>query len=135
MRSDATRYDRRVPSTEQGSNRLIRLVVLPSCLFLAFSGGAFALAKLHPAKPGVAKAGPVELGDSYRGELVFTKTCAGCHGQAGQGGSGPKLAGSSITLARAKAQIESGGSTMPANLVSGRDERDVLAYLATILRP
>ncbi|MDQ2982438.1 MAG: cytochrome c [Actinomycetota bacterium] len=123
-----------MPSGEPGSKHLIRLVVLPGCLFLTFAGGAFALAKLHPAKPGTPKAGPVQLGDSYRGEVVFTKNCAACHGQAGEGGSGPKLAGSSVTLTRAKAQIESGGSTMPPKLVSGQDERDVLAYLATIVK-
>ena len=122
-------------SSDPGSERrVIRLLVLPLCLFVALSGAAFALAKLHLAKPSVPKAGgPVALGDSYSGEVVFTQKCSGCHGEGGKGGSGPKLAGASISLAAAKAQIDGGGSTMPAQLVSGQQERDVLAYLATIL--
>jgi mono/diheme cytochrome c family protein len=110
-------------------------VIVPLVLFAAFSGAAFALAKLHFAKPGVPHAnGPVALGDSYRGETLFSQNCASCHGAGGAGGGiGPKLAGAPITLAAAKAQIESGGGTMPASLVKGQQEKDVLAYLATIL--
>jgi mono/diheme cytochrome c family protein len=121
-------------SVEPSSSRLIRLVVVPACLFLAFAGGAFALAKLHLAKPGTPKAsGAVKLGDAHRGETVFTARCAGCHGDGGTGGSGPRLAGSAISIADAKAQIDNGGGVMPANLVRGRNEEDVLAYLETIL--
>jgi mono/diheme cytochrome c family protein len=123
-----------VSSAEPSSRRLIRLVVVPACLFLAFAGGAFALARLHLAKPGTPKAGgAVKVGDARRGVNVFTQRCAGCHGAGGKGGSGPKLAGSGISLAAAKAQIDNGGSVMPANLVPGRNEEDVLPYLATIL--
>ncbi len=115
--------------------RFVRLVVVPLVLFAAFSGAAFALAKLHFAKPGVPRStGKVVLGDSYRGETIFSQTCATCHGQGGSGGGiGPKLAGASISLAAAKAQIDAGGGTMPAGLVKGQQEKDVLAYLATIL--
>ena len=131
---DATRYDRRVSSVEPRERRLIRLAVLPACLFLLFAGAAFTLAKLHLAKPGRPEASrAVKLGDAHRGETVFTQSCAGCHGSGGNGGSGPRLAGSGISAAAAKAQIDNGGTTMPAGLVSGRDEEDVLAYLATIL--
>ncbi len=122
-------------SLEPASHRLIRLIVVPTCLFLALAGGAFALAKLHLAKPGTPKtAGAVKLGDAYRGENVFTLHCAGCHGDGGKGGSAPKLVGSELRLSAVKARIDGGGSVMPANLVNGRDEEDVLAYLATILR-
>jgi cytochrome c551 len=109
--------------------------VLPLILFVAVSGTAFALAKLHLAKPGVPKAtGAVKVGDAYRGETVFQEKCAGCHGDRGKGGGiGPKLQGDPISLARAQAQIEAGGGAMPANLVTGRDKEDVLAFLATIL--
>ena len=50
-----------------------------------------------------------------------------------QGGVGPRLAGASITLPVVKAQIDNGGGIMPAKLVSGSREDDVLAYLATIV--
>lgn len=116
--------------------RLIRLVVVPAILFAVFAGTAFALAKLHLAKPGTPRAsGTVAVGDSYRGETIFSQQCASCHGQGGSGGIGPRLIGASISLAAAKAQIDNGGGTMPAGLVSGQSEKDVLAYLASILAP
>lgn len=112
-----------------------RLVLIPLLLFLAFSGTAFALAQLHVAKPGQAKVagGKIALGDSYNGETVFQQSCAGCHGAGGKGGGvGPPLAGQKISVAGAKAQIDNGGSVMPAGVVKGQQERDVLAYLASI---
>ena len=115
------------------SSSVVRLVVLPAVLFAAFSGAAFALAKLHLAKPSVSSGGPVELGDAYRGATIFSQQCEGCHGKGGRGGGiGPELAGNPVSLAAAKAQIDNGGGAMPAGLVTGQQERDVLAYLATI---
>jgi cytochrome c551 len=111
----------------------VRLVVVPTVVFAAFAGTAFALAELHLAKPSANASGPVRLGDRYRGETLFQGTCASCHGDAGKGGGiGPKLAGAKISLAAAKAQIDEGGGAMPAGLVKGKDEQDVLAYLSTI---
>ena len=113
-----------------------RLAVTAAGLFVVFSGAAFTLAKLHLAEPPAATGGNVVLGDAAAGRAVFARTCAACHGAGGKGGSiGPKLAGASIALAAAQAKIDTGGSVMPAKLVSGKDERDVLAYLATILAP
>jgi len=112
-----------------------RLLVVPLVLFAAVSGTAFGLAKWHPAKTGLPKvSGTIALGDPYRGETVFQSTCASCHGANGKGGGiGPRLAGLSISIARVKAQIDGGGSTMPAGLVKDGDEKDVLAYVATIV--
>jgi mono/diheme cytochrome c family protein len=76
--------------------------------------------------------GSIKLGDAYRGQTVFFTTCAVCHGNAAQGGAGPKLKGAQISLAVAKAQIDNGGAAMPPKLVQGQREEDVLAYLATI---
>ncbi len=104
-------------------------------LFVVVSASAFTLAKLHPARPGVPKSGSIKLGDAHRGQAVFSTTCSGCHGDAAQGGIGPKLAGASISLAAAKAQIDNGGAGMPPKLVQGRQEEDVLAYLSSILAP
>jgi mono/diheme cytochrome c family protein len=130
MRRDTIPYDRAV-----SRERFLRLVVAPTLLFLVFTGTALALALLHPAKPGTPKtSGNVELGDPYNGETIFSTTCAGCHGQGGKGGGiGPKLAGAAIPLATVKAQIDNGGGSMPAGLVEGKQEADVLAYLAGIL--
>jgi mono/diheme cytochrome c family protein len=112
----------------------VRLVVVPLCLFFGVSAAVFALAKLTLAEPGVprAAAGRVALGDPYRGQVVYSQACAGCHGENGEGGVGPRLAGATITLAAAKAQIESPLGTMPPNLVEGRKLDDVLAYLSQL---
>ena len=112
-----------------------RLWLVPLVLLLAVSGATYALAKWHPARPGLPKvSGSVVLGDQYRGETVFQASCAGCHGQNGKGGGvGPKLQGLPISIVAVKAQIDDGGGTMPAGIVKGRDEEDVLAYLATIV--
>lgn len=113
-----------------------RLIVLPAVLFVVVSATVFTLAKLHLAKPGLARSSSIRLGDSYRGETVFSTTCAGCHGRGGEGGGvGPKLAGARISLAAAKAQIDNGAGVMPAKLVTGGREEDVLAYLSTIVEP
>jgi len=107
--------------------------------FLAVSGPVFALAKLHPARPGIPKLAAnakVVLGDFYSGQTVFSQKCAACHGQDGKGGPvGPKLQGLALSVGAAKAQIDNGGTTMPPKLVTGQPERDVLAFLATILAP
>jgi mono/diheme cytochrome c family protein len=111
-----------------------RLVVIPLVLFAAVSGSVFALAKLHLAKPGAPIVTSVQLGDASNGRTVFSQKCAACHGQNGAGGGiGPKLAGTPIKLALAQARIDAGGGIMPAGLVHGQQERDVLAYLATIV--
>jgi mono/diheme cytochrome c family protein len=111
--------------------------VRPAAVFAAVSAAAFGLAEAHVLKPGTPKAaagGAVQLGDAYRGETVFQQECASCHGSGGKGGSiGPRLAGASLTVARVKAQIDDGGGTMPAGLVTGAAERDVLAYVAAIV--
>jgi mono/diheme cytochrome c family protein len=128
------------PAADVRRRRLLRLVVTPLVLLAAFWAVTFTLAKLHLAKPGVPKAAlggaPVSLGDPYRGEVTFGKTCAPCHGAAGKGGGiGPRLQGDQISIATVKAQIEAGGGAMPPKLVKGADERDVLAYVATLIAP
>jgi mono/diheme cytochrome c family protein len=113
-------------------------VAVPVVLFLAVAGLAFGLSKAHPAKPGVPKVtGPgaeIEVGDLYRGETIFGQTCAGCHGEGGKGGGvGPRLVGNEITLAEVKATIDGGRGVMPAGLVKGQQEKDVLAYVQTLI--
>jgi mono/diheme cytochrome c family protein len=115
-------------------SRRVRLIVIPLCLFVGVSTTVFLLARLALVEPSAPKAsGEVVLGDQYRGQVVYAQSCSGCHGATGEGGIGPRLAGNPISLAAAKSQIDSGGGTMPPQLVSGRQEEDVLAYLATIL--
>ena len=107
---------------------------MPLVLLVAVTGATFGLAKWHPAKPGIPSAGTVKLGDQYRGETIFSQTCASCHGQGGKGGGiGPRLVDLPISIALANGQIDAGSGSMPAGLVTGRDEEDVLAYVATIV--
>ena len=109
----------------------------PLAVFATVSVAVFALSEWHVLKPGTPKAAAgstVVVGDVYRGETVFQQNCAACHGAAGKGGTaGPTLAGATLTLARVKAQIDAGGGAMPPGLVAGRDEQDVLAYVAAIV--
>jgi mono/diheme cytochrome c family protein len=120
-------------STAESTGRHVLPLVIA---FLVVSGIVFTLARLHLARPGLPKitSSKIVLGDFYAGQTLFTQKCGACHGSIGQGGSiGPKLEGLRISLARAKAQIDAGGGTMPGGLVKGKQEADVLAYLATIL--
>jgi mono/diheme cytochrome c family protein len=109
----------------------------PLVLLVCVSGAVFALAQAHLFAPAaIATAGPVALGDVYQGETVFQQTCASCHGAGGAGGGiGPKLQGSGVTPATIQARIRAGAGVMPAALVSGRDEADVVAYVASIAAP
>jgi cytochrome c551 len=117
------------------SGRIVRLVVVPAILFVVVSGTVLTLALLHPGKP-EASTSPAATapGDAAAGEQLFAQNCASCHGQGGENGTvGPTLAGNPISIEDARAQIEEGGGVMPANLVTGQDLADVLAYLETIL--
>ena len=105
--------------------------MLPLVLFMAVSAGVFTLAKLHPASPATAS-GPVTLGDAAHGRVVFVQKCASCHGTRAEGKIGPRLAGVALTVEAARAQIDNGGGIMPARLVTGDSEADVLAYLESI---
>ena len=108
--------------------------MLPLVLFVAVSAGVFTLAKLHPASPATAS-GPGTLGDAAHGRVVFVQKCASCHGTRAEGKVGPRLAGVALTVEAARAQIDNGGGIMPAHLVTGGSESDVLAYLKTLFIP
>jgi mono/diheme cytochrome c family protein len=117
------------------SRRSVRLLVVPAILFAVVSGTVFVLAELHLAKDnGATASAPTGPGDATRGEQLFAENCASCHGEGGAGGGvGPTLAGNPVSLDDARATIENGSGVMPADLVSGQDLEDVLAYLETIL--
>jgi cytochrome c551 len=117
------------------SRRTLRLVVVPAILFAVVSGAVFVVAQLHPAKDEAPSQTPASaVGDPARGEQLFAENCATCHGEGGAGGGvGPTLAGSSVSLDEARSTIQNGRGVMPADLVSGQDLEDVLAYLRTIV--
>jgi mono/diheme cytochrome c family protein len=90
----------------------------------------FALAQAQIFEPDTSET-PL-LGNPNRGAEVFADTCAGCHGEAGAGGSGPRLAGSGVSADLVATAIEQGRGAMPAGLVSGQEEADVIAYVVSI---
>ena len=108
----------------------------PITVLLCVAGAVFALAQgqfLAPSVPKGAGAATITLGDPYQGELAFVATCAGCHGDGGAGGGiGPRLAGTGLSAALIQSRIERGAGAMPAGLVEGRREADVLAYVVGI---
>jgi mono/diheme cytochrome c family protein len=118
----------------RGRSRL-RNVAPPLVLLVAVAAVAFTLAKLHLAKPSssAAAGGKIVLGDPYNGETLFSQHCATCHGEGGSGGVGPRLKGARVPLGLVVDRIEHGKGIMPAGLVTGGDERDVVAYVATLI--
>jgi mono/diheme cytochrome c family protein len=105
-------------------------------VLVCVAGAAFALAQgklLAPAAPtGSGAAASIEPGDAYQGEILFVGHCASCHGDGGEGGVGPRLAGAGLSPGVIQERIEQGAGVMPAGLVRGKAEADVLAYVIGI---
>jgi mono/diheme cytochrome c family protein len=76
--------------------------------------------------------GPVLLGGADRGAVLFGEQCAGCHGRNGTGGTGPALADSGLDAEEVDAAIEQGPGIMPAGIVTGQNQEDVVAYVVSI---
>jgi mono/diheme cytochrome c family protein len=107
----------------------------PLTVLVCVAGAVFALAEGHLLSPATPNGGAATLtpGDAAHGAAVFATTCAGCHGQGGAGGGiGPRLAGTGISAALIQDRIEHGAGAMPAGLVKGTNEADVLAYVLGI---
>lgn len=88
--------------------------------------------------PGPAAAAAAGTPDIANGNAVFTRGCALCHGEDGQGGHAegvPIRAGR--TLAEVTVIVSSGRNSMPAfaALLSASDIRDVAAYVTEELVP
>jgi mono/diheme cytochrome c family protein len=80
------------------------VVVALATLFAACGGGG---APATPSDPVLAQ-----------GQQIYTRNCASCHGQGGNGGMGPKLAGVVAkvypNIADQEAVISNGRGSMPA---------------------
>ena len=97
--------------------------------------GVFVLAKARIFEP-TATGQTAGAGDARAGQLVFESTCAGCHGSGGEGGTpGQRLIGSGLTASEVVLRVEQGSGVMPAGLVSGEDEANVVAYVVSIANP
>ena len=92
----------------------------------------FALAEWHVFAPATTPTATT-VGDATRGAAIFESTCSGCHGPEGSGGGvGPRLAGSGVDSATVSSAVQQGRGVMPAGLVSGQDEADVVAYVVSV---
>ena len=102
----------------------------------AVVAGVFALAQAQVFEPSASSAASATGGDVYRGELVFERECAGCHGAGGEGGDpGPRLVSSGLDAAAVATAVEQGRGVMPPALVSGQDQADVVAYVVSVAAP
>jgi cytochrome c551 len=110
-------------------NRLWRPVLVGAAIVVA----TFALAQAQIFEPETSDT--ALLGNPTRGAEVFADECAGCHGEGGAGGTGPRLADAGLDAETVSATIAEGTGIMPPGLVSGQDEADVVAYVVSISTP
>lgn len=111
-------------------------------LYLAFGLAvpALVLANKEEEAGGVGALRSVDMTASEeRGKNLFIQTCASCHSLAAvnaRGVTGPSLDQiGEVTPERIVNAIENGGTDrglMPANLLEGRDARDVAEYVAKV---
>ena len=76
--------------------RRSRVAELGLVVLLGLTGGAVATA--CGSGSAAAPTAPTDDAQLVRGQQVFSANCARCHGPAGGGGAGPKLAGEQIDL-------------------------------------
>jgi mono/diheme cytochrome c family protein len=71
---------------------------------------------------------------SASGRQVYAQNCARCHGADGKGKSGPRLAGTSLSLGKIEKQVTDGGSKMPAfgKQLSPTQVKAVSTYVRTL---
>lgn len=96
----------------------------------------FALAQMAVFEPSAPPAATLAGGDVYRGQVVFERACASCHGPGGEGGSpGPRLVDTGLDALEVAAIVEQGRGVMPPALVSGQEQANVVAYVVGISQP
>ena len=101
----------------------------------AVAVATFALAQAEIFAPS-APAGGAAAGDVYRGETIFQRECADCHGDGGKGGgAGPALFETGLDAVEVSAAVQQGRGVMPAGIVSGQEQADVVAYVVAISSP
>ena len=100
----------------------------------AVVAATFALAQGQIFAPS-APAGGVAEGDVDRGAAIFEGECAGCHGEQGVGGVGPALFETGLDATGVSAAVQQGRGVMPAGIVSGQEQADVVAYVVSISSP
>ena len=101
-------------------------------LLVGVTLAVYGLARWQPFEAGAPAAALAPPGDAARGEAIFARSCAVCHGTAAEGGVGPALAGSGLGAGQVIAVIAAGRGVMPAGIVSGQEAADVAAHVAAI---
>ena len=92
-----------------------------------------ALAAVPATRPGAE-----EEDDLPRGEQLYLRSCASCHGPAGEGGRGPALARPDLSHAPDRESLVTvirrgiPGTAMPSSKLSARDQRHVAAFVAAM---
>lgn len=94
----------------------------------------FALAQAQVFAPS-APAETGTAGDPVRGAAIFASECSGCHGAGGSGGVGPALAGTGLDSVQVATVVQQGRGVMPAGIVSGQEQADVVAYVVSVSSP
>lgn len=101
----------------------------------AVAAATFALAQAEIFAPSAPAGGPA-AGDFYRGETIFQRDCAGCHGDQGKGGVvGPALFETGLAATDVAVAVQQGRGVMPAGIVTGQEQADVVAYVFAISSP
>jgi mono/diheme cytochrome c family protein len=108
--------------------RLWRPVLIGAVVVVA----TFLLAQATIFEPEAEQPQAPLTGDAERGAVVFESTCSGCHGPGGEGGTGPRLINTGLDAATVAITIVQGAGVMPGGLVSGQEQADVTAYVASI---
>jgi mono/diheme cytochrome c family protein len=79
---------------------------------------------------------PSSSGDPAAGKVTWAqKPCAGCHGANAEGGQGPRLAGTNLSLDRIVQTVRSGREEMPkfsADQISDKDLANIYAWLKSL---
>ena len=108
----------------------------PLLVGVAVAAATFVLAQLTVFEPSAPPPATLAGGDVYRGQVVFERECASCHGAGGEGESiGPPLVGTGLDATEVAATIEQGRGVMPPALVSGEEQVDAVAYVVVISQP
>lgn len=107
----------------------VTVAAVVACLLaLALATGASAAAQ-EPAKPAAPPAGSP-------GEWLYTaRGCLGCHGASGQGGVGPSLAGTQLTLEAFLQQVRRPRGIMPPfppAAVADAEVRTIFEYIRAV---
>ena len=99
------------------------------------------LAVVAPAilSPAFFLARAQNAGNADNGKRLYVRNgCYECHGTAGQGGTGPRLAPRPLAAAALTAYVRKPGPGMPPyseKVMSDAEAADIRAFLATIAEP